>query len=271
MTNTTTVDPVTTSDFQAQVLERSAAQPVLVDFWAPWCGPCRALAPVLEKIADELAGKLRVVKLDTDEEPEIAQRYAIRSIPAVKLFRGGRVVAEFVGAQPYGAVRAFLEPHLPRPSAAEHAAALELAERGNVAGAVAALTQVHASDPANLEATLDLTHWLAVSGAHDEAAGVLDALSPAAQSDSAVRATRAFVHFSRLAAGAKESPRTNAASAFIEARAQAGLDALFDWWQSDRKGAGAAAREDLLHAFDLLGESHALVPPARRRLAALLH
>jgi thioredoxin len=115
------VSAVDTARFQQEVLEASATRPVLVDFWAAWCGPCRMLAPVLEQAAAEFSGRLTVVKVDTDAEPALAARYAIRSIPAVKLFRDGKVVAEFVGAQPLQAIRQFLAPHLSADAAPDAA------------------------------------------------------------------------------------------------------------------------------------------------------
>src|ERR1041384_8451997 len=122
------VTAVTTASFHKEIVNASADQPVLVDFWAPWCGPCRALGPVLEQLADEAEGQVKVVKVNTDENQDLAQQFQIRSIPAVKLFRGGRVVDEFVGALPIGKIRQFLEPYLPRASEAPHLAARELGD-----------------------------------------------------------------------------------------------------------------------------------------------
>ena len=113
-------------DFQADVVEASHARPILVDFWAPWCGPCRVLGPVLDRLAAEAAGRWALVKVNTDEAPGLMQHYGIRGIPAVKLFVGGAVAAEFTGALPEHILRQWLDEHLPSPARA-HVKAAEVA------------------------------------------------------------------------------------------------------------------------------------------------
>jgi putative thioredoxin len=130
---------VTTQTFEEAVVERSNEHPVVVDFWAEWCGPCRALAPVLEREVEARAGEVELVKVDIDANPELAQRFGIQGIPAVKAFRRGAVVGEFVGAQPPASVASFLDG-LTGPSPAERVIA-ELRESGespDVAEALAA-------------------------------------------------------------------------------------------------------------------------------------
>jgi putative thioredoxin len=130
---------VTTESFEREVLRRSYKLPVVVDFWAGWCGPCRMLGPVLEREADARAGEVVLAKLDVDANPELAQRYQIKGIPAVKAFRNGQVAAEFVGARPPAAVAQFLD-ELTGPTASERLVA-ELTESGELPEVLAALEQ----------------------------------------------------------------------------------------------------------------------------------
>ena len=269
-----TVAAVTTASFSSEVVNASASQPVLVDFWAEWCGPCRTLGPVLEQVAGENAGKIKIVKVDTEANPELAQQFQIRSIPAVKLFRGGRVVDEFVGALPLARVRAFLEPHLPRASAAEHVAARARADQGDFPGAVTQLRKIALADPANLDARRDLARYLALSGDVIEASKVLGQLPPTAQSDPASNAVRALIHFAALAsneAAQADASRASAARSLLGGSPDAAIESLLARMQSDRAFAARAGREDLLQAFALLPADDGRVAGWRRRLAALLN
>jgi putative thioredoxin len=268
------VQAVTTASFPVEVVNASSSQPVLVDFWAPWCGPCRALGPVLEQLAEEHAGAIKVVKVNTDENQDLAQQFQIRSIPAVKLFRGGRVVDEFLGAQPLSQVRAFLERHLPRELPPEYALARNCAERGDYTGAVSQLRKVTEVDPSNVDVRRDLARYLALSGEVIEASKVLGQLPPQAQNDPASNAVRALIHFAALAtdeAARSDALRASAARSLLGGSPDAAVESLLTRMQGDRTFATRAGREDLLQAFALLGVEDSRVPDWRRRLAALLN
>src|SRR3982075_660128 len=153
---------VTESNFQAAVLDRSQSLPVVVDFWAEWCAPCRQLGPVLEREASKRSGRLELVKLDVDANPTLSRAYGIQGIPAVKAFHKGRVVAEFVGAQPAVAVERFLDSLL--PSEAEL-----LAQKGDEESLRAALEL----EPGQADAAIQLARILHARGQNEEALDIL--------------------------------------------------------------------------------------------------
>ncbi len=133
---------ITTASFETEVLEDSKTLPVVVDFWAPWCGPCRALTPILEKVAADYAGRVKLVKVNSDENQELSQAFAVRSIPNVIAFKGGKPVAQFMGAQPEGQVRAFFDKLLPSASEIALANAEALFKAGRLDDAEAELAKV---------------------------------------------------------------------------------------------------------------------------------
>jgi putative thioredoxin len=273
---------VDTLRFTQEVLEASATQPVLVDFWAAWCGPCRMLGPVLEQAAAEFAGRLKVVKIDTDAEPTLAARYAIRSIPAVKLFRHGEVVAEFVGAQPLHAIRSFLAPHLALAGGDDRTTVLAGSRKARAAGrpaeALACLQPllVADGDAQGEDLQTELAACLALTGDAEGAERILDALRPASQAAPAVKEARALLRFVRIAASPDETDaiqtaRVTAARAACRGAIDAALESLWSAASRNRRYATGEGRADLLAAFDLLPDDDPRLGAARRRWASLLN
>jgi putative thioredoxin len=164
---------VTIANFEAEVIEASQHTPVLVDFWAPWCGPCKVIGPLLEKIEAAYEGRFKLVKIDSDQEQQLAGAFGIKSIPTCVLMVNGQPVDGFMGALPEGQIKAFLDKHLPPAevveAAEEEAAALDALAAGDVEGALAKLQQAVQTDPANDDARFDLVKLLLELGQDDDA------------------------------------------------------------------------------------------------------
>lgn len=186
---------VTELDFEARVLERSLDVPVLLDCWAPWCGPCKSLKPVLEKLALAYGGRFELAKLNTDEAPQIAAALQIRSIPLVVLFIGGRPVDQFMGAMPEGQVRAFLDKHLPSDVSPVDALR-EQAATADPETAEAMLMEALSHEPEHVEVTLDLAERRLARGAIDDAEILLAQMAPA-QGGDRLAALLARIDFAR--------------------------------------------------------------------------
>ena len=248
----------TEANFAQSVIEASANQPVLVDFWAPWCGPCRTLMPMLERIADDYAGRFTLAKVNTDEEQRIAGHFGIRSIPTVMLFHGRQAVEQFVGVQPEQAIRAMLDKYVAPPEAKAESPGL-----ADVASA-----QIEQRDA---RAARDSISQLEAIQADHAALGALRArlaFLEAAMAEPDVATLRARLERDPADAAARH--------AFAAHHALAGDygTALAEWLElmrRDRRFGEEAARRSLLMAFTVLGEGHELVSAYRRRMASLLH
>jgi putative thioredoxin len=286
MSETPYLYDVTQADFEQRVLARSHEVPVLVDFWADWCGPCRMLAPVLHKLAEDFGGQLIVAKVNSDAEQALSQQYGIRSLPTVKLFRNGAVVDEFMGVQPESAIRAILERHVPRESDNVREQTLEIWRSGDAATAAVMLKEVAEQDPDNTQIVPDLARVLLAQGEADEAERLLRSLPANRAEDADIKRLLASAHFSHLI---KDAPAADAlkervdadpkdfaaleqlaARWILESNYEAGMDALLQIMRGDRKYNDDAGRRGLLAAFELLGDDER-VTPYRRQMFNLLH
>ncbi len=278
-----------TQSFAADVVEASMQTPIIVDFWAPWCGPCKQLGPILEKLVRQAGGLVRLVKINIDENKELAAQLRVQSVPMVYAFVGGRPVDGFVGAQPENKLRAFIDQligdaHAPLDDALEHAQAV--LDGGDPRGAIGIFSQILAEDSTNPKAVAGLirscvaagdvaTAREVVNGLTAELKGVTDVVSAIAAIELAEQGGSAD-NVSELRQSVDHNPddhqaRYDLAVALYGAnRPEAAIDALLELVARERDWNEDAARKQLVKIFDALGHAHPLTVAARRRLSSLL-
>lgn len=270
--------------FPSLVLERSHEVPVLVDFWAPWCGPCRVLKPILEKLSEEYGGRFLLAKVNSDENAALAARYGVRGIPNVKAFRHGELVDEFTGALPERAIREFIERLLPSPADDLLREAVQLRGRGDLAAALQRLEAAAELAPEDDEVKRSLAEVLIELGRLEEAQAQLDAISALGRLDEATKRLITRLEFARAATENEMALRERLARNpdDMEARLRLakhlvaaehyaqGMDELLEMIRRDRRWNNEAARKTLLSVFELLGDDP-LVAEYRRKLASVLY
>ncbi len=282
------VKDATTASFAADVIAESARQPVLADFWAPWCEPCKQLAPVLEKIVKAADGKVKLVRLNIDEHPEIPGRLGVRSIPAVIAFQHGQPIDGFMGALPEREVKGFVERLAgPLDDDADRLAEAEaLLAAGDAEGAADLYSAIIAENPGDPAAVAGLAKLLISAGELDSARTVLVSVAAGGERDNAIIAARAALDLAGQAAAlgdASELMRKIAASPgdhqarfdfaiFLNAqnRREEAAAELIEIIKRDRAWNDDGARKQLLQFFDAWGSVDPATISARRKLSALL-
>jgi putative thioredoxin len=284
------VSDTTTQTFRKDVLEESRRQPVLVDFWAAWCGPCKQLTPILEKAVRSAKGAVKLVKMNIDEHPAIASQMGIQSIPAVIAFVNGQPVDGFMGALPESQIVAFLERLTKQEIGGEEKELLKAADdalvAGNPAEAAELYAEVLAADSGNVHAIAGLARALVDSGNVAEAKRTLEQVPESKRNDSAVAAARAAIEVAEQAAhlGPVAELEQKVAANPLDCQArfdlamalnasnrrQEALDQLLEIVKRDRKWNDDAARKQLVQFFEAWGPTDEHTVAGRRRLSSIL-
>jgi putative thioredoxin len=280
----------TSASFAKDVIEASKQALVLVDFWAAWCGPCKQLTPIIEKVVQSYGGKVRLVKINTDEHPAIAGQLRIQSLPTVYAFRDGRPLDGFMGAQPESAVRQFIERLLGPDEEADLTAILEAAEAaldaGDLQSAAEAFAAVLQEDQLNVQALAGLARCYLKSGDVELAEQTLSLVPPDKQASAPVQSVRAALDLAKLADKSDDSAELEqrlaanpadhqtrldlAVALAARGKKEEALDHLLDLVRRDRNWNEEAARKQLVQLFDAWGPKDEQTLDGRRRLSSIL-
>jgi putative thioredoxin len=277
----------TQENFSTLVLENSNKGPVLVNFWATWAGPCHRLFPLLARLADEYAGRFLLVNINTDQQETIARQYGVKSLPVVKIFRGGKVREEVHGYQPEAKLRRIVNRYVARASDERITAAVRLYQLGEVDDSLSLLAQAALDDAENLRIPAILGKLLLAQHRYDEAEALLRGLPPESREQSEISHLLAYLDFiqvarraadkatleTRLASnpGYSRSRYELAAVAVVHDDYEAALENLLELTRRDRAFGEDAGRKGMLALFDVLKSHQDLVERYRARMFRILH
>ncbi|MFC5069633.1 thioredoxin [Flaviflagellibacter deserti] len=284
------VKDTSTKDFMVDVIQESRNQPVLVDFWAPWCGPCKQLGPVIERVVTEAGGKVKLVKMNTDEHPSIAGQLGIKSIPAVIAFIDGQPVDGFVGAQPDSKIREFIDRLTKPMEAADAAALLDEAEKllaaGDLPGAAELFGGLLAHKPDELRAMAGMIKVQLAAGDVENARNLLASVPADKAADPAFAAVRAQIELAESAPDQGELAALEAAVArdpadhqsrhdlavalAADGRKEEAVDHLLSIVRKDREWNEDGARKQLVQLFEAWGPMDSATIAGRRKLSSVL-
>jgi putative thioredoxin len=285
--NLPNITDVTLETFQALVVERSRQVPVLVDFWADWCGPCQMQMPVLGKLVEDYAGKFVLAKVNTDEQRQLATQHNIRSLPTMHLYKDGERVEEILAAQTESTLRNLLDQYIERESDRLRTQARELLQAGETAQALALLESAHTAEPDNHQVTMDLSELCLKSDQLERAEQLLDVLPHDVRNEPGALRLRALLDFTRAAGTDADinaleqavagNPQDSAvryrlgAAQLLAGNPEAAMESFLYILQHDRQFNDDAGRKALLGVFELLGNEHELTGRYRRRMFTALH
>ncbi|MEM7467543.1 MAG: thioredoxin [Pseudomonadota bacterium] len=266
----------TQDTFEADVLAASQERPVLVDFWAEWCGPCKSIAPVLAQLADDYAGKVLVVKIDTDAEQALAQQYGIRSLPTMMIFRYGEVVEQLIGAQPASEIKAALEAFMPREGDTLIPEIEALRDAGDLTNALSAVTQAVENDPDDLRLAILQAQVMLDLGDVENADSIINQLPVAATTTDEVRAVQARITLAQHAradfkdddVGAKFKQAVGLA---VSGEIDEAMELLLELILRHRDWRDGLVRETIVNIFSQLDSDDPRLKTYRTRLARTLN
>jgi putative thioredoxin len=271
------IKDVSEADFEYEVLAYSQQVPVVVDFWAEWCGPCKMLGPVLEKLANEAQGAFRLAKVNVDENQNLALRYGIHSIPAVKAFKDGKMAAEFAGVQPEPRLREFIRALAPSPADLALEKGYSLLDLGQPQPAELAFRQVLEAAPDSSGALLGLSKSLLLQGRSLEGRRILERFPPSREYSAAQNLLPLAQVLARIERGETFSDEAALDPAFENAMRlvrrgnyEAAMDGLLDILREDKRYRNGLARQAMIAMLDLLGDANPITRQYRNELATVL-